>query len=242
MRAIVTGFLVLSAAVAGCKKDAKEGGAEESSADPASVGEGESPAPSREPTTTENHQLGTVPEGKGLDIATSVPEVAVTDLEGEEVALPDLVRRGPTLIVFYRGGWCPYCNAQVRRMTEAYPELEKRGVTPALISVDRPEAAAQTRASYEIPFPVLSDPDLEAHRAFRVVHQASDKERAALREAGVDLEAASGKSHHSYAIPSMFLFGEDGKLVWRHVDPDYTVRPSMDQVLRILDANGFAPE
>jgi peroxiredoxin len=85
------------------------------------------------------------------------------DAAGLEVRLSDLMRRGPLLLVFYRGGWCPYCNFQIRELTAAYPEYGKRGVTPVAISVDRVEESAKTLATYSIPFPVLSDPELAAH-------------------------------------------------------------------------------
>lgn len=139
------------------------------------------------------------------------------------------------MLVFYRGGWCPFCNYQIRQLTEAYPQYRERGVTPVAISVDRPEEAAKTRATYEIPFPVLSDPDLAAHRAYRVMHEVDDAERERLAGFGMDIERASGRDHHVIAIPSVFVVDAEGVVRWAHADPDYRVRPSNEQILAALD-------
>ena len=102
--------------------------------------------------------------------------------------------------------------------------------------VDSAEESEKTRARYSIPFPVLSDPELTAHRAFRVIHQADEAEVKRLKGFGMDLERASGKDHHFIAIPSIFLIDEHGVVRWAHADPDYKVRPSIVQILAAIDA------
>lgn len=149
--------------------------------------------------------------------------------------LRELVTTGPVLLVFYRGGWCPYCNSQIHELTAAYPEYKKRGVTPVAISVDRVEESAKTQATYTIPFPVLSDSDLAAHRAYRVLHEVDEAEFARLKGFGIDLERASGRSHHAIAVPSLFVIDGKGVVRWAHANLDYKVRPSTVQILAAID-------
>lgn len=196
--------------------------------------------PPRKPTApSPTERIGTLPPDVGLAVGSRMPDAVVHDADGHEVRLGDFLDGGPILVVFYRGGWCPFCNFQIRELTVAYPEYRRRGATPVAISVDRAEESAKTRATYVIPFPVLSDPDLAAHRAFRVVHHADDAEVARLRGFGMDLERASGRAHHDIAIPSMFLVDRDGVIRWAHADRDYRVRPSTAQVLAAIDALGW---
>lgn len=192
----------------------------------------------RETTATTTERLGTQPPGLGLAVGTAAPDATLRDGEARPVRLAELISRGPILLVFYRGGWCPYCNFQIRELTLAYPELQRRGVTPVAISVDRPEEAGATRAAYAIPFPILSDPDLGAHRTFQVIHHADDAEVARLKGFGIDLEAASGRRHHDIAVPSLFLIDATGAIRWGHVDPEYKVRPTTAQILTIIDRIG----
>jgi peroxiredoxin len=179
--------------------------------------------------------LGTAPDGVGVAIDQAAPDATLEDADGKEVRLTSVLGKRPTLVVFYRGGWCPFCNYQIHALSEAWPEFQKRGVGLVAISVDRPAEASKTRALYRIPFPVLSDPELALHRAFRVIHHANDDEFAALKKMGLDLESASGKTHHDIAIPSMFFIDAEGIVRWAHADPAYKVRPSLGQVLWTLD-------
>ena len=187
-------------------------------------------------------RLGTLPPDTGIPVGRPAPGVLVRDALGSPVRLDDAVRtHSETLIVFYRGGWCPYCNYQIHELTTAYSEFQKRGIAILAISVDRAEEAARTQATYEIPFPVLADPDLEAHRAFRVTREVGDEELARLKGMGMDLERSSGQTHHQVAVPAMFLVDSSGLVRWAHADHDYKVRPSVAQILAAIDRL-LAPE
>lgn len=106
---------------------------------------------------------------------------------------------------------------------------------PIGISVDQPDKADQTRDVYEIPFPIFADPDLVVHEAFQVVHQADEEEVERLKGFGINFESASGRDHHRFAVPSIFLI-EDNKVIWSHAEIDYRIRPSLDQILAAIDA------
>lgn len=127
-----------------------------------------------------------------------------------------------------------YCNTQIHQLTQAYPEFQKHGIQLVAISVDKADESAKTKALYTIPFPILSDPDLDAHRAYRVMHEASQEEIDRLAGFGMDLEAVSGRQHHTIAIPSMFLLDKAGVVRWAHVDRDYKVRPSTEKLLEAV--------
>jgi peroxiredoxin len=169
-------------------------------------------------------------------VGQKVPDVHGRDLEGKDVSLASLYTKGPILLAFYRGGWCPYCSTENHALATAYPEYQKRGVTPVTVSVDTPDAEAKTRATYAIPFPVLSDSDATMIEAFHVVNKVDADMFAKMKGFGVDLERSSGKTHHEIAIPSFFLVDRMGVVRWAHSDPDFKVRPSTAQILAAIDA------
>jgi peroxiredoxin len=152
------------------------------------------------------------------------------------VSLSALYTKGPILLAFYRGGWCPFCNSENHALTTAYPEYQKRGVTPVTVSVDTPDAEAKTKATYTIPFPVLSDSDATMIEAFHVVNKVDDATLAKMKGFGVDLESYSGKAHHEIAVPSLFLIDRSGVVRWAHSDRDFKARPSTAQILAAIDA------
>jgi peroxiredoxin len=185
-------------------------------------------------------RVGTLAPGTGIPVGQKVPDAHARDLNGDDVSLSSLYGKGPILLAFYRGGWCPYCSSENHALATAYPEYQKRNVTPVTVSVDTPDAEAKTKATYAIPFPVLSDSDATMIAAFHVVNRVDDATLAKMKGFGVDLESYSGKPHHEIAIPSLFLIDRSGVVRWAHSDPDYKVRPSTAQILAAIDAAKLA--
>lgn len=192
------------------------------------------------PIDTPETSLGTLPEGVGVALGEQAPDAKLLTAKGEPTQLSAVIGAKPTLLIFYRGGWCPYCNSQIHELTKAYPEFQARGIMPVAISVDRAEESAETQALYTIPFPILSDPDLAAHRAYRVLNELGQEDLDRLAGFGMDIEAASGRTHHTIAVPSLFLLDANGVIRWAHADQDYKVRPSIAKVLGAIDAAGLA--
>jgi peroxiredoxin len=191
-------------------------------------------------TATPAQRLGTLAPNTGIPVGQKVPDLPATDLDGKPVRLSSYYGKGPILLVFYRGGWCPYCNTEIHALTMAYPEYQKRGLTPVAVSVDKPEAEAKMKATYDIPFPVLSDSSAALIEAFHVVNHVDGATAAKLKGFGVDLEGYSGQTHHEIAIPSLFLVDRQGVVRWAHSDPEYTVRPTTEQILAAIDATKVA--
>jgi peroxiredoxin len=184
---------------------------------------------------TSESALGTNDQDIGLSAGAEVPDFTVHAHNGEVVNLDVLLEDTPLLVVFYRGGWCPYCNVQIRQLTEAYPQFKQRGVFPVLISVDTIDGAALASRTYKIPFAVLSDPKLSAHTAFDVILDVDDETYKQYQGYGIDLEKWSGQSHHKIAVSSAFLVDKTGKVRWAHSAKDYKTRPSPEQLLAVID-------
>jgi len=186
--------------------------------------------------TTPGDKLGTLAPNTGIPVGQKVPDAHGHDLDGKDVALSALYAERPILLVFYRGGWCPYCNWEIHSLTTAFQEYQKRGVTPVAVSVDTPDQEAKLKATYTIPFPVLSDSEATMIEAFHVVNQVDDATLAKMKGFGVDLEKYSGKTHHEIAIPAFFLVDRTGVVRWAHSDPDFKTRPSTAQLLGVIHA------
>lgn len=232
----VTALVGLTTQALGCEKRSSPSAEPTASAaiPAASAGAARKPSP-KATTTTNDADFGKLPDGVGISVGSPAADAKLQDAGGKSVQLSDYWKQGWALLVFYRGGWCPYCNFQIRELTRARSELERRGVSPVLISVDRASEAAKTSATYEIPFPVLSDPELVAHRGFRVLQHVDDATFAKYREFGIDLEDSSGQQHHTIAVPSLFLVDKAGIVRFSHAERDYKVRPSTAQVLAAVD-------
>jgi peroxiredoxin len=230
----------LSVAVAGCDR-ASSASPPPADASQTTVHSGTQPAaaPANPPpgppalTETPADKLGTVPAGLGLKVGDKAPTLSLDSVTGGQQSLGDLYAQGPTFVVFYRGGWCPFCNLQIHELSNAAPEFAKRGLRLVAISVDVPTQEAMTQAKHGVPFPMLSDPKLKAHQAFHVVHTAGEGEQKVLAGFGIDLQKFSGETHKSFAVPSMFLVDKQGVVRWEHADEDFKTRPTAKQMLAV---------
>ena len=184
---------------------------------------------------TPEASLGSHDQGVGIKKGNKVAEFTANTHDGLKTDLSALLKRAPLMIVFYRGGWCPYCNLQIRELTKEWPKFKSRGVTPVLISADSVDGAALASAAYKIPFPVLSDTNLAAHNAFNVTLDVDDKTYKLYQSYGIELEAWSGKGHHKIAVSSAFLVDAEGVVQWAHTSKDYKTRPSARQLLSVID-------
>lgn len=188
--------------------------------------------------TTSAVSLGTRDDNVGLAPGTKVGAFEVEDHTGKSTSFEALKKNGRLLVIFYRGGWCPYCNQQIHQLTKAWPEFKKRGITPVLISADKPDAASLALRTYEIPFPVLSDPDLIVHDLFKVTMKLDDSLIPVYKKYGIVLEDWTGKNHHKFAVSSAFIVNHKGIVEWSHSSKDYKTRPSVEQLFDVIDTLG----
>jgi peroxiredoxin len=235
--------LILGSILPGCQKQAGEPQpapeAERAPAapQPAAVAEPPVAPPRMMPyASTPETAFGTLPEGIGVPVGTVLPDVQASGADGRTVSLQALLKDKRALIVFYRGGWCPFCNFQIKALGDAHAELEKRKISVVAVSVDRPRESAKTAAGLAVPFTLLSDQTLRMHTAFQVLQGVDEDTLAALREKGMDLEAASGRRHHMIAVPALFLVDETGTVRFAHADRDYETRPDISLLLARIDA------
>lgn len=203
----------------------------------ADVDEAVSVAKPKQYKQIEADEVGVAEEGVGVAVGTQVPNITLNDIEGKSVHLRDYWADQPVLLVFYRGGWCPYCNMQVQELSGRYEAFKAAGIQPVLISVDAPDKAAMVDSQYAIPFPVLSDSALKAHTAFNVLLKLDGVTLAKYKLFGIVPQDWSGKTHNTIAVASAFVVDTAGVVKAAHASSDYASRPSADQLLALAKAS-----
>lgn len=171
-----------------------------------------------------------------LLVGSTVPDVALTDPAGEPVRLLELVGRQPAVLIFYRGGWCPYCNLHLGQLQQVNDDLVALGYQILAISPDDPAHLATSVQDQSLEYRLLSDRGMVAARAFGVAFHVSEEMLARGAEI---LETYAGDDHHLLPVPSVFLVGRDGVIRFQYVNPDYEVRLPPEVLLAA--ARAFAP-
>ena len=159
-----------------------------------------------------------------LLIGAAAPDADLRDMAGTPVKLKAALGGKPGVVIFYRGGWCPYCNAHLHEIKDVAKDLQALGYVTVAISPDRPEELAKTAAKHSLPYALLSDSKFDAARAFGIAFQLDPDTVTKYARFGVDLRKLSGEPHDWLPVPSMFLIGKDGKVKFAYTNPDYRVR------------------
>jgi len=193
-------------------------------------------------------------DGSGLSVGVMAPEIKAINSEGEPFVLSDAVAQNPIVLIFYRGGWCPYCNVQLQMFEKQIDAFEQRGVEVVAVSVDNlaevqkmvegnsygVELAQKNPGKYDIEkmgytFDIVGGMSIETLKEYNALHQVDDETNKKYLEWGIDLEASSGEDHHIIAIPATYVIDTDGKIIFAQSNKDYTVRTMPKEVLMFLD-------
>lgn len=165
-----------------------------------------------------------------IDVNAAAPRFAAKEVDGRAFQFDPASLRQPTLIIFYRGGWCPYCNAQLQDLRTVVPQIVAMGYQVLFLSTDRPRLLYSSLKE-KVDYHLLSDSSMDAARAFGVAYHVDAATLAKMKAYGIDLEAMQGTAGHELPVPSVFIVDRSGVVRFRHYDPDYTVRLDADHVL-----------
>jgi peroxiredoxin len=171
---------------------------------------------------------------KPLANGDSVPDITLRTDANQEVRLRKLVAEKPAVLIFYRGGWCPFCTRHLAELATIEKDLLAAGVQMLAISIDQPSKLRETPNRDQLGYRLLSDQDAAAAKAFGIAFQVEDATVKRYKESfNIDLEAASGRTHHLLPHPAVFVVDTSGVIRFAHVGTDYKVRLEPEKVLEV---------
>lgn len=172
-----------------------------------------------------------------IKISEKVPKANVRNLEGELINLQDVVQEKPTILIFYRGGWCPYCNLQLADLNKIENQILELGYQLVAVSIDKPEKLKESLDKHKLNYILLSDSKAEASIAFGLAFYVADDYNKMLLSHNMSLEEASGEKHHILPVPAVFIVDQEGIVQFEYVNPDYKIRLDGDILLKAAEKN-----
>jgi peroxiredoxin len=173
----------------------------------------------------------------GLAIGDQAPEFSLPDPLGRPVSLGRLLQRGPVVVTFYRGEWCPYCNLQLHALQQALPALRELGASLVAISPQAPDHSLSMAEKHQLEFPVLSDLDQAVIRAFKVQFTLSgDLEDLQVNVFHNDPGQQNADGSRSLPVPATFVIDREGTVRAAFVSADWRVRAEPADVLAAVAA------
>jgi len=164
------------------------------------------------------------------------PDFTVRDVKGDPFQFQADRLDKPLVLTFFRGGWCPYCNLHLAEMRLAEKQLKEMGFKIWFISIDKPELLLESLDDPNIGYTIYSDSSLQATRAFGLAFRVDDELVKKYLAYGIDLEKASGESHHVLPAPATYIIGTDGIISFAYINPNYKVRLHPDILLAAAKA------
>lgn len=163
------------------------------------------------------------------------PPFALPGIDGTLVSLAERLSRGPVILSFYRGGWCPYCNLELRAYQRALPRIRALGAGLIAVSPQTPDASLDTAQKNALAFDVLSDVGSRVAADYGLAFTMPDALKAVYEQRGIALPRFNGDEEWHLPIPATFVIAPGSRVVLSHVDVDYRQRLDPEAVIAALE-------
>ena len=176
-----------------------------------------------------------------LKAGDRAPAIVLTNAKGATVDVGTLLKKGPVIVSFYRGGWCPYCNLELRAYQALLPEFTAAGASLVAISPEKPDDSLSTAEKNALTFEVLSDVGQKVGRAFGLVYDFTEELKSAYQGFNLDIPAKNG-TPGEWALPvsATYAIDRDGTIIYANTDVDYRDRADPRDVLNALTRKAAA--
>lgn len=168
---------------------------------------------------------------EGLFINSKAPDFALKDQYGATVTLKDLRKKGQTVLIFYRGNWCPYCTKALKTYQDSLGQLLTKGVQVVAITPQGKEGIDSMVAKTGAVFPILSDEGGKTLEAYQVAFKVDDRTVNRYKMAGIDLLKTNNQKEATLPVPAVYIINTEGTVTYRYFDDNYKRRVSVKEIL-----------
>ena len=160
----------------------------------------------------------------GLRVGSKAPDFTLGNAFGKKVTLSEQLKKGPVVLVFYRGAWCPFCNLHLKSLNDSLSQFKKYDANLITVTPQTPDKSAGQLKKAGYPFEVLSDLDSKVMKSYNLYFELDPKLVALYKSKGLDIEAFNGKGRNVLPVPGSFVIARDGTIVAMQADTDYKER------------------
>lgn len=172
----------------------------------------------------------------GLQVGDKAPDAAMMTKSGESMRLADVYAKGPVIVVFYRGGWCPFCTKSLLGWDAKLDEVKAAGATLVAVTMEKPGFIAETTNVQDLDFMVLSDANAEAAKGFKLLFDLDETTQQKYKGYNIDLSSKNANGQWQLPHPGAFIIDKEGVVRYAWAQEDYRTRVSPDEVLAALKA------
>jgi peroxiredoxin len=177
-----------------------------------------------------------VNQAKGLPVGAMVEDFTASDQFDKEFRLSEQLAKGPVVLIFYRGQWCPVCNRHLGQLQDSLAMIEASGARLIAVAPEQPPYLKSMATKTEAEFSLLYDEAYRISNAFDVTFLPDQASIDAYnKRLDANLSEANTDDSDRLPIPATFVINQNGEIVWRHFDPDYRKRASAKDIMDALE-------
>jgi peroxiredoxin len=166
-----------------------------------------------------------------LQVGDKVMDFELKNASDKMVKLSDILQKGPVVLTWYRGGWCPYCNIQLQYMQHQLPQFKEQGATLVALTPELPDKSLNTKEKNELEFEILTDLNNDVARKFGIVFTLNNE---LIKIYNGRLEIFNGVDTNELPIPATYVIGQGYIIKYAFVDPNHRHRAEPTHILSIL--------
>jgi len=173
-------------------------------------------------------------EDSSLQAGSKAINFTLPNATGEAIDLQGLLKQGAVVLSFYRGGWCPYCNLELKALQNALPEIKALGANLVTVSPQTPDNSLSTAEKNELTFEVLSDVGNKVAKEYGLVFTLPESLRPIYEKFGIDVAAHNGDQTFELPVAATYVINTDGTIAHAFIDADYTQRLDPAEIVTAL--------
>lgn len=167
-------------------------------------------------------------------VGNKAPDFSLPNIKGDFIRLSDAYQVGPVVLSFYRGGWCPFCNLEMRALQQHLPQIKALGASLIAVSPQTPDNSLTTSEKLRLQFEIVSDQGNQTTRDYGLLMQVYEEIRPLYRDWGFDIPAANGEDSYELPVPATYVIDKNGIIQASYVNKDYTTRMEPADIITAL--------
>ena len=172
---------------------------------------------------------------EGLFINSKAPDFKAKDQNGVDINLKDIRKKGPVVIIFYRGNWCPYCNKELTRLQDSLQLITEKGAQVIAVTPEASEGIAKTIEKTKATFSIVHDEEMKIAKSYKVAYDVDERTTSRYKSFGNDLLAVNQqKLKVVLPVPAVYIVNKEGSVSYRYFNEDYKKRPAIKDILAEL--------
>jgi len=186
--------------------------------------------------TTNEELIAQHIKDNALQIGAKVENFSLVNHNGESIELNDLLNKGPVIVSFYRGSWCPYCNLELKALNDYLAQFKTQSAQLIAISPQLPDETLSTKQKNELDFDVLSDVCNKVAEQFGLLFTLDERIQALYTQFGIDFEHYYGDKSFKLPLPATYVINQEGVITYAFLNEDYTLRAEPIDIMAALES------